>query len=62
MDKKNVVNFPKKKITITRLYCTECGSGLDYWLGTDGCGYGSCHRCDLLQPEEFNISSEETEH
>ena len=61
-DKKNVVDFPTKKIKITRLYCGECGSGLDYWLGTDDCGYGLCHRCDLLQPEEITLSGEETEH
>jgi hypothetical protein len=57
-----IVQFPKTTVSLTRLYCDDCGIGLSYWVGDDDNAYGLCSRCDLQQPDEIVLGTEETEH
>lgn len=57
-----IVELFKKKITLNKLYCEECGIPLSYWLGNDDNAYGLCSRCDLQEVDEIELGTEETEH
>ena len=50
----NVIDFPKSGISATKWFC-ECGHAREYWVGSDGNGYGICPHCNLGQPTEINI-------
>ncbi len=53
-----IIDFPGKKIRLTRAYC-ECGSALQYWIGSDDASYGMCSRCNLGHSDEIDIHDDE---
>ncbi len=48
-----ILDFPQSKkegknaTTISRQFCSDCGGGLDLWIGTDNVAYGVCAVCDF---------------
>ena len=52
----DVIQFPPKTMELHRMYCSECTSVLEYWLGDDDMAYAICVTCLDVIPEtiEYN--------
>jgi hypothetical protein len=54
----NVLRFPPKGITVTKMDC-ECGYPLEFWMGDDDCAYGMCGRCNLEHLDQVTVPSDD---
>jgi hypothetical protein len=57
------IHFLKKpdntssSMTLTRVFCDDCGTGLQYWLSQEeDTAYGLCPACHLGAPVEVSWS------
>jgi len=54
----DVIKFPPKTMHVHRMYCSDCKSVLEYWIGDDDCAYGICIRCLDVVPEKIEYNDE----
>tara|TARA_B110000858_G_C17354258_1_gene272363 strand:+ start:123 stop:302 length:180 start_codon:yes stop_codon:yes gene_type:complete len=56
----DVIELRQGSVSAKKQFC-ECGNSLEYWLGSDNCGYGMCSVCNLNNPSEIKIMEFEGE-